>query len=137
MEAWSFGFLWGFVWKTCQHPICGGLVGSGKMSIVGSPSPGQVHWDLYIIVAGSWCHSQVIGWLSPGLLWVILVRWTLRPVAGLEVVSWLVKFVLGATVWDSPPGPYGFNHLSGFSVLDHFSFVLVVVSWEWGADDCI
>jgi hypothetical protein len=73
--------------------------------------------------------------LSPGLLRVVLVRGPLRPVAGLEVVSWLVKRVLGTIVRDSSPGPYGFDHLSGFSVLDCFGFVFVVVSWEWGADD--
>jgi hypothetical protein len=40
-------------------------------------------------------------------------------------------------VWDSSPGPYGFDHLSGFSVLDRFGFVFVVVSWEWGANNCV
>jgi hypothetical protein len=75
--------------------------------------------------------------LSPRLLWVILVRGLLRPVAGLKIVLWLVKQVLGAIVWDSSPGPYGLNHLSGLSVLDCFSFVLVVVRQEWGTDDSV
>jgi hypothetical protein len=53
VEAWSFGFLWGLVWKACQHSICGGLVGSRKASIVWCSYSGQVHRDLYVVVTRS------------------------------------------------------------------------------------
>jgi len=71
------------------------------------------------------------------LLQVILVGWSLYPVAGLEIVLWLVERVLRTVIWDSPPGSDGFDHLSGFGVLNCLGFVFVVVSQEWGSYNCI
>jgi hypothetical protein len=59
----------------------------------------------------------------------------LCPIAALKVVSRLVEQVLGPIVWDSSSGPYGFDHLPSFSMLDGFSLIVVVVDREWGADN--
>jgi hypothetical protein len=59
----------------------------------------------------------------------------LGPVALLHATSELLEGILRAVIWDSSSSPYRFNHLSGFGVLDGFSFVLLVGFWERRGDD--
>jgi hypothetical protein len=70
------------------------------------------------------------------LLGVLLVE-SLIPVTRLEIIPWLIERILGAIVWDSLSGPYGFDHLLSFSMLYGFGFVFIVILGEWGSDDCV
>ena len=66
-----------------------------------------------------------------------MVRGALGPVAWLEVVLWLVERVLWMAVRDSSSSSYSLDHLSGFSELNCFGFILVVICWERGVDDYV
>jgi hypothetical protein len=55
----------------------------------------------------------------------------------LEIVTRLVERVLRAVIWNAPPGPDGFNHLTGFHLLNGFGLVFIVGGWEWVSDDFV
>jgi hypothetical protein len=129
MEAGSYGFR-----ELRRRSFGIGLVGSWESPVVRRPSPRQVHRDLDIVVGGAWGIRRVVCLLPRRLLGVV---GTLVPVALLHATSELLEGVLWAVVWDSSPGPYRFNHLSGFSVLDSLCFVLLIGLREWWGDDCV
>jgi hypothetical protein len=129
VEAGSYGFG-----ELCRGSVCIGLVGSRESSVVWCSSSRQVHRDLNIVIGGTWGIRRIVCLLSRGLLGVAR---TLAPAALLCPTSELLERVLRAVIWDSPSGPYSFDHLSGLSVLNGFGLVLLVGFWERWGDDCV
>jgi hypothetical protein len=127
VETGSYGFG-----ESCRSSICIGLVNPRESSVIWRSSSRQIHGDLDVIVGGTWGVRRVVRLLSWGLLGVVR---TLAPVALLCPTSELLEGVLRSVIWDSPSGPYSFDHLSGFRVLNGFGLVLLVGFWKrWGDD---
>ena len=122
--------------ESCRSSVCVGLIDSWEASIVWSSGSRQVHWDLDVVVGGSWSVCGIVRLLSRGLLRVLLVR-ALIPATLLHAASELLERILWAVIWDSSSGPYCFDHLSRFGVLNGFGLVLLVSFWERWGDNCV